>query len=125
MRGFGVAAGFCLVLAGCGAELRPLPMMSVSSDDVVMRGTLTPRMDFTGRFTLMAEGGDLTCAGETAADGTGMMRCSDGQSLPIAIPKPPYGRFSGSTIQSYPERRVAVGWGAEADLARLRALLAL
>lgn len=123
MRIFWFSLVACLALAGCGGALRPLPLASVSSDGVVMRGTLTPRMDFTGGFALSAEGMALTCMGETAADGRGSMVCSDGTVLPLAIPKPPYGRFSGAVVQSYADRRVAVGWGAEAEPVKLRAML--
>lgn len=124
MRLIVMGIGLTMVLAGCGTELRPLPMVSVSSSDVVMRGSLTPRMDFTGSFTLETEGSAVTCKGETSADGKGSMTCSDGKVFPIAIPKPPYGRFSGATVQTYPDQSVAVGWGSEADPAKLRAMLA-
>jgi hypothetical protein len=124
MRLIGLGLGLTMVLAGCGTELRSVPMVSVSSSDVVMRGSLTPRMDFTGSFSLTADGSAVTCTGSTTAEGTGSMTCSDGKTFPIAIPKPPYGRFSGATVQTYPDQRVAVGWGSEADPAKLRAMLA-
>ena len=124
MRGFGVGLGFCLVLAGCGGvDLSPLPLLSVSTDGVVMRGTLSLQKDFTGTVALNADGSDLSCRGLLGADGAGILRCTDGQDIPIAIPRPPYGETSGSIIQKYPERRVAYGWGAEANPARLGALL--
>ena len=124
MRVFGVGLGFSLVLAGCGGvDTSPLPIMSVSTDGVVMRGTLSLQSDFTGSVALNTDGSDLSCSGLLGADGTSILRCTDGQGIPIAIPRPPYGETSGSIIQKYPDRRVAYGWGAEANQARLRALL--
>lgn len=112
-----------IFLASCGAELSSVPMMSVSSNGEVMRGSLVPSMDFSSRFSLAVDGEQTTCQGSTESDGTGTMTCSDGTSYELAIPRPPYGRFSGAYVDQFNGEAVAVGWGDQADVDELRELL--
>ena len=119
----GIAMSLGLFLAGCTGALAPIPMTSVSSSGVVLQGTLVPSMDFSGTFALASADGLITCEGETASSGLGNINCSDGQSASMTIPKPPYGRMNGSYVDTFPWGTVAVGWGNEADVAGLTALL--
>ncbi len=112
-----------LLLAGCSGTLAPIPMTSVSSSGVVLQGTLVPSMDFSGTFALASADGLVTCQGSTASSGQGTISCSDGQSASMTIPKPPYGRMNGSYVDNFPWGNVAVGWGSQADIAGLTALL--
>ena len=50
----GVLVGGFLFLAACAGELSAIPMASVSSSGEVMRGSVVPSMDFSGRFSLAA-----------------------------------------------------------------------
>ena len=112
-----------LFVSGCSGALSPIPMTSVSSEGVVLQGTLVPSMDFSGTFALASADGLVTCAGSTASSGQGTIQCNDGQSAVMSIPKPPYGQFNGSYVDRFPWGDVAVGWGTGADVAALTALL--
>lgn len=59
-----------------------------------MQGSLVPSLDFSGTFNLASANGAVTCQGRTASTGQGTMTCSDGQTAPLRIPKPPYGRYT-------------------------------
>ena len=115
--------GGSLLVAACSFDLPQVPMASVSSSGQVMRGNLMPSTDFSGQFSLATEDGSLTCEGTTQRDGTGVMTCSDNSSYELAIPRPPYGRFNGSYVDEFDDEFVAVGWGDQADVAILQALL--
>lgn len=115
--------GGLFLLTACSGEMPAMPMASVSSSGEVMRGSLVPSMDFSGRFTLTATDGSRQCEGATRSDGSGTMTCSDGSSYTLDIPRPPYGRFSGAYVDLFGNDRVAVGWGDQADVSALANLL--
>ena len=115
--------GLALLLSGCSGALAPLPMVTVSSSGIVLQGTLTPSMDFSGTFSLASIDGTVTCQGRTASTGKGSMTCSDGQTADLSIPKPPYGRFNGAYVDTFPWGKAAVGWGKYANADSLRAML--
>lgn len=116
-------AGGVALLSACSGELSAVPMASVSSSGEVMRGTLVPAMDFSGRFSLVSADGSRRCEGTTNSDGSGVMTCSDGSSYTLAIPRPPYGRFNGAYVDQFDNETVAVGWGDQADVDVLSDLL--
>lgn len=122
-------------LSGCAvAALAPVPFSTLPLANVVvmndgsvyeLTGELVVNMNKTSTFSVASADGDLVCKGSADSKGRGANVCNGGLTIPFNVPKDKFGKFNGSYVDTQPDYRVAVGWGKEADLAALRAMLGL
>lgn len=123
------------VLGGCAvAALAPVPFSTLPLVNVVemndgsvyeLSGEIVVNMNKTSTFSVASADGDIVCKGATDTKGRGSSVCNGGLTIVFNIPKDKFGKFNGSYVDTQPDYRVAVGWGKEADLAALRAMLGL
>lgn len=123
------------VLSGCAAApLVPVPSSTLPLANVVvmndgavyeLTGQLVVNMNKTSTFSVASADGDILCKGSADNKGRGANVCNGGLTIAFNVPNEKFGKFNGSYVDTQPDYRVAVGWGKEADLAALRAMLGL
>ena len=120
-------ASLAVLSTACAGQgpLDGIPLVNVirapDGSETVLSGQIQPKMDFSSTFSA-SDGRGLDCSGSFSSRGAGVMNCTNGWSVPISVPKGLYGQRNGSYLAGSDGIGVAVGWGAEADAARLRGL---
>jgi hypothetical protein len=119
-----LAASATAALAGCAEIKFPAAAAGRLSDGTirVMTGSLIGRVNGTSNFDVASKDG-VTCIGQTQADGTGSVACTDGASGTFTFPKQAAGKFSGYNVSVLGGRPFAFGWGKSADTEFLSGLL--
>ncbi len=121
--------GGCAVVALAPVPFSTLPLVNVvvMNDGTVyeLSGEIVANMNKTSTFSVASADGDIVCKGSADNKGRGASVCNGGLTFVFNIPKDKFGKFNGSYVDTQPDYRVAVGWGDEANLAAMRAMLGL
>ena len=115
--GFACAAS----LIASSAFAFDMPIMTLASNGEAYQGTIHAKLDRTSTFELTGTNIDVTCTGATDKKGIGVLNCTNGRNLPLAIQG--YGKLNGAYVETYGDVKVAIVWGKRAKADQLPALL--